>query len=239
MHRGDHIQINRGGYYHHGIDLGDGTVIHFSGEPMRKSNAVIRRSLMIEFIGDDGEYSVVNYPPIRCLPPDEVVARAFSFLGQRLYNLVFRNCEHFATYCKTGEWKSAQVNNTLKRMALKWSRFGLINPWLFVAAPVAVEIVRAGALKAIHEITKPLTPHYNGLSYLASMYVDPYSNVFLLDGIGNWWQAGQGNLWHPNCPPQFTVNLVGHIINRSGQPVLVTNAGAFTLGNNGQWIRLE
>ncbi len=83
MHRGDHIQIYRGGYYHHGIDIGDGTVIHFSGEPLQqKSSAIIRRSLMMEFLDNDGEHEVVNYPASQCLPPDATIGHASSFLGK-------------------------------------------------------------------------------------------------------------------------------------------------------------
>ncbi len=41
--------------------------------------------------------------------PDAVVARAESRLGRRDFHLVFNNCEHFATWCKTGIADSEQV----------------------------------------------------------------------------------------------------------------------------------
>ena len=43
--------------------------------------------------------------------PDKVVARARSMLGKPGYDLIFNNCEHFATWCVTGEHCSAQVEN--------------------------------------------------------------------------------------------------------------------------------
>lgn len=48
-----------------------------------------------------------------CLPPMEVVERATALLEGRAswekFNVFTNNCEHFATYCKTGEAKSKQI----------------------------------------------------------------------------------------------------------------------------------
>lgn len=43
MARGDHVKVKRMGglYTHHGIDLGDGRVIHYSGEVGRKKDAAV------------------------------------------------------------------------------------------------------------------------------------------------------------------------------------------------------
>jgi hypothetical protein len=45
--RGDHVFVQRRGYTHHGIDMGDGTVIHCSGGPGRSKSAarVVRESV--------------------------------------------------------------------------------------------------------------------------------------------------------------------------------------------------
>ena len=52
MARGEHIKVKRCGglYSHHGIDMGDGTVIHFSGEPLHRQNARICRVSLREFL---------------------------------------------------------------------------------------------------------------------------------------------------------------------------------------------
>ena len=41
-------------------------------------------------------------------------------LGEQDYNLLFNNCEHFATWCKTGRHRSGQVDSVLER-ARHWS----------------------------------------------------------------------------------------------------------------------
>lgn len=46
--------------------------------------------------------------------PRETVRRAKSRLGEREYNLLFNNCEHFAIWCKTGLSKSYQIERLLK-----------------------------------------------------------------------------------------------------------------------------
>jgi len=63
---------------------------------------------MREFL-NGGKPEVVRYA--KCLPPDEVVERAMSRIGEEEYDLVFNNCEHFARWCKTGDRKSEQVKD--------------------------------------------------------------------------------------------------------------------------------
>ena len=43
-----------------------------------------------------------------------------SRIGEQRYNLLFNNCEHFATWCKTGRHRSEQVDSFLDR-ARNWS----------------------------------------------------------------------------------------------------------------------
>jgi hypothetical protein len=109
MSKGDHIYVTRLlGYTHHGIDCGDGTVIHFTGEPGQntKSDASIARSMMADFALDSivhvREYSKKADPRV-------VIDRAESKLGSKEYHLVTNNCEHFATWCCTGLTASEQV----------------------------------------------------------------------------------------------------------------------------------
>ncbi|MCF4965647.1 lecithin retinol acyltransferase family protein [Nostoc sp. CMAA1605] len=44
-----------------------------------------------------------------------VVQRAISKLGEHKYDVVWNNCEHFAYYCKTGNYRSEQVNQAVAR----------------------------------------------------------------------------------------------------------------------------
>ncbi|BAT51813.1 serine/threonine protein kinase [Nostoc sp. NIES-3756] len=102
MVRGDHIYINDFNiipFTHHGIDCGDGTVIHYTGE------SVCRISIY-EF--SKGK-KINTWIYDNCDHPDLVLLRAESRLGERNYHLILNNCEHFANWCKTGIAESEQV----------------------------------------------------------------------------------------------------------------------------------
>jgi hypothetical protein len=110
MARGDHIRVRRTAYWHHGIDCGDGTVIHFSGDQQEKRNARVRRTSWSEFLrGGQAE----TVPHRGSLDAESVVRRAESLLGQTRYSLLWNNCEHIARWCKTGVKKSLQVAKTV------------------------------------------------------------------------------------------------------------------------------
>lgn len=68
---------------------------------------VIRTS--ITAFGAGNQYFVKPYG--YCDPDDVVIQRAKSRLGESEYSLLFNNCEHFATWCKTGLQHSEQVRN--------------------------------------------------------------------------------------------------------------------------------
>ncbi len=58
-------------------------------------------------------YSFLNSEDGKLYSPAETVERARSKIGERGYNLLFDNCEHFAIWCKTGLYKSEQVEKFL------------------------------------------------------------------------------------------------------------------------------
>lgn len=111
MARADQIYVMRplvgidGVYQHHGIDYGDGTIIHY-----RKTGdqAIISRTSFETFSWGNRVYPV--HHPLAD-PADLVMDRAKSRLGEQQYDLFFNNCEHFATWCKTGRRESAQLAN--------------------------------------------------------------------------------------------------------------------------------
>ena len=114
MATADHLQVPRrhGLFNHHGIDLGDGTVAHYL------EGREILRSPISEF--SQGEVvSVMDHTDAS--PAGVTVRRAMSRLGEQNYNLLFNNCEHFATWCKTGRHRSVQVDSVVDR-ARKWSQ---------------------------------------------------------------------------------------------------------------------
>ncbi|WOD41373.1 lecithin retinol acyltransferase family protein [Nodosilinea sp. E11] len=111
MAKGDQIYVLRdlagvpGLYQHHGIDCGDDTVIHYS---KAKEIAEISRTSYEAFSWGNSVY------PVRqslIYPADTVVERATSRLGERQYDLLLNNCEHFANWCTTGRSESRQLIN--------------------------------------------------------------------------------------------------------------------------------
>lgn len=108
MARADHIYIECDvigilPYTHHGIDCGDGTVIHYT------LNGVNRISLQ-EFSQGKKIYKKRHddYDS-----PDIVIIRAESRLGENKYHPVLNNCQHFASWCKTGFEESKEVKPIL------------------------------------------------------------------------------------------------------------------------------
>lgn len=115
--RGAHIYVERDLYSHHGIDCGDGTVIDFAGQGGGKDTACIRRVGLAEF-AQRAPVQTRSYGS--CYSPEVVVARAVSMIGRSGYDLFSNNCEHFATWCVTGEHSSAQVEAV-------WSTAGMVG----------------------------------------------------------------------------------------------------------------
>ena len=113
MAAADHLEVPRqhGLFNHHGIDLGDGTVAHYL------EGREILRSPLEEFCQGQ-PLRVINY--VEESPQGVTLRRAMGRLGEQNYNLLFNNCEHFATWCKTGRHHSAQVNSVIDK-ARSWS----------------------------------------------------------------------------------------------------------------------
>lgn len=118
MARGDHLYYFRacGTYSHHGIDCGDGHVIHYDSSPLRKlAGAVtgaeppaVRRTTWQEF-AQGHEVLVRPYDASQVDDADTVIERAESRLGEACYDVFGNNCEHFVVWCKTDLAESSQV----------------------------------------------------------------------------------------------------------------------------------
>ena len=107
MARGDQVYVMRDvmgvPYQHHGIDCGDGTIIHYR----KVGTATISRTSTEAFARGNGVYPVDKSVSFIA---DVVIDRAESRLGEQSYNLFFNNCEHFANWCKTGDSISPQLS---------------------------------------------------------------------------------------------------------------------------------
>ncbi|MFM8985008.1 MAG: lecithin retinol acyltransferase family protein [Planctomycetia bacterium] len=103
-------------YMHHGVDAGDGTVVHARPDDFRNpfgGGRVVRTS-RAEFAA--GRPVRVTVDPPACFPPAEIVARALAHVGREGYSPLVDNCEHFATWCATGRRASRQVDIVLSRI---------------------------------------------------------------------------------------------------------------------------
>ena len=108
MAAADHLQVPRqhGLFKHHGIDLGDGTVAHYL-----EGREILRSST--DDFSQGQPLSVIEHADAS--PACITLQRAMSRIGEQNYNLLFNNCEHFATWCKTGRHRSGQIDSALER----------------------------------------------------------------------------------------------------------------------------
>lgn len=108
---GDHLVSRRWGgvYTHHGIYVGDYTVIHYAGGSGSGQGSSVQEVSLEEFaaIEENGGYAVIHYDsaPFEGMDAAE---RARGRLGEDRYNVPWNNCEHFATWCVTGVEHSSQ-----------------------------------------------------------------------------------------------------------------------------------
>lgn len=125
MARGDHLYVEDRlhgiPFQHHGIDMGDGTVIHLAPVDGARlswrdgSQRFVVRCDSLEFFAGGRVVKIrVHSPPRHA---DQIVADAASMLGKSGYNLLEDNCEHFATRCATGRSSSQQVEMSLAALS--------------------------------------------------------------------------------------------------------------------------
>ena len=122
MNIGDHIKWKRlPGYDHHAIvenvDL-DGNKVHVieygsDNEGYGKNKGVVRRNRVS---GVSEMYKYTYY--VECNHPQQVLQRARSRLDEREYHPLMNNCEHFASWCKTGWEHCSQITSFEVRAVL-------------------------------------------------------------------------------------------------------------------------
>ena len=105
---GAHVVTPRCGYLHHGIYVGGGKVLHYSGLARGLRRGPIEEISLAGFTDGHSVWTRSNAPPLfdRC----EVIRRARSRLGEDRYRLLSNNCEHFCEWCLRGEHRSYQVD---------------------------------------------------------------------------------------------------------------------------------
>lgn len=108
---GDHLVVSRTFYTHHGLYLGDGKVIHYSGlaDGLRAGDICI--TSLAAFAAK--QHVTVRQHVTRVYDAQTSIERAYSRLGEDKYNVITNNCEHFVTWCVMGLAISQQVNSVL------------------------------------------------------------------------------------------------------------------------------
>ncbi|WP_421617424.1 lecithin retinol acyltransferase family protein [Brevibacillus sp. TJ4] len=95
LQRGDHIYVQRFGYEHHALYIGNNQIIHYSNGSIRRDELEAMDNAL-----NQSDVRVKNSPCLYDL--DLVVSRAESRIGESDYNLALNNCEHFVTWCRSG-----------------------------------------------------------------------------------------------------------------------------------------
>ncbi len=131
MARGDHLSVRRGWYTHHAIDLGDGYVVQYGRGALDGVNATVQVS-SYETFSKGCPMEVVASPA--SYEAYEIVLRALSCIGEQDYHILWNNCEHFVTWCRSGRRKSQQADHFMQTASE-------------VVAKVAAGLVATGAAR--------------------------------------------------------------------------------------------
>lgn len=120
---GDVIYVKRMGdlYRHYGIYAGNNRVIHYAGNGGDWGDDVsIHEAPLREFLQGARRFAVCEFKThceisgYHLYTREETLQRAYRRLGERNYNLITNNCEHFAIWCRTGISSSSQVKEAGK-----------------------------------------------------------------------------------------------------------------------------
>ncbi len=155
MARGDHFFVWRQHkgvpFQHHGIDLGDGTVVHFTdgsggvaGPGGSAENfQILRTSIEQVTRGGRDVLHVVDHP--HRLATDLIVRRALSQIGRQGYHLIFDNCEHFACWCVVDRHESRQVNVACQRAGAVGVKVGVAAAVRAASKVAASKVLRSAS----------------------------------------------------------------------------------------------
>ncbi|MBN1062373.1 hypothetical protein DVV95_11165 [Clostridium botulinum] len=95
LEKADHLFVQRFGYTHHGLYIGNGNIIHYLAEAIKvDSLEIFANGAKIHKKSDDES-------PIKYLR-EEIVSRAYRRCGEDKYNLFKNNCENFVRWCRAG-----------------------------------------------------------------------------------------------------------------------------------------
>lgn len=94
--KGEHIACNRTVYSHHGIYNGRSRVYEYN-------EGIIRLVSLSDFSAGD---PILLIKSSVIYSPDKIIRRARKRLGERDYNPIWNNCEHYARWCRNEHFDS-------------------------------------------------------------------------------------------------------------------------------------
>lgn len=158
MARGEHIYVHGRfagiAFEHHGIDMGDGTVIHLAPQDGARvtfaddgQRFCVRRDSWDQFCKGQTPQKITH---VNALPEADIAAFAEASLGKCGYHLLDNNCEHFANLCCTGQAVSRQVELSHQAVASGLSLATKLA-WALAArlsAKSAIQTVTRAAIKS-------------------------------------------------------------------------------------------
>jgi len=104
---GAHLTTPRRGYAHHGIYVGGGQVVQYSGLGRTLRAGPVEKVSLAEF--SRGRSVWIQNEDSVFFDRHEVVRRALSRIGEDRYHILTNNCEHFCEWCLRGQPRSYQL----------------------------------------------------------------------------------------------------------------------------------
>lgn len=111
---GAHLIVKHLGYSHHGIYVGRGRVIHYSGFAHLFKKHPIEITNINQF--SHGKKIIIQHYDHPKYKGRKVVRRMRSRMHENNYHLIINNCEHLCTWAITGVESSPQVLFMLNRL---------------------------------------------------------------------------------------------------------------------------
>lgn len=129
-YEGCQIRVNRNKYYHHGIYINPTEVIEFGSEVVlslsETRDITVDKTTLKDFLQDGylevREYSLAE--KIKKNSNKKVVQKAISKIGEKGYDFLKNNCEHFSNDCVFNQKYSEQIDNLKRKLVeTKWLNY--------------------------------------------------------------------------------------------------------------------
>lgn len=196
-----HLVTPRLGYSHHGIYVGEGQVIHYSGFGKEMRGGPIEQ-VSIEAFCDGRDYEIRYHNHVQ-FSPEQVVGRAKTKLAESEYNLIFNNCEHFAHWCINNLHVSNQVDQVSRSIVANAARHSPGAPYFL----------------ALKKTEKSLFSYLNGEISKEKLFEDISNTVINTASISFYGALGQATIPIPGIG--FLIGssiglVIGNLLQQSG-----------------------